>query len=250
MDHHRMSSCHRILLLQLLLGLILPLGLAILLVQVAGQPEAPANPIPIHHTPELQPPFLIEGFDYRHALHGQRDFSLRADRLTVEKKRIGFLRFGLLYEARIVNGRIRIDEQGREADIGRPATEIAAPAAAETGTEGSGASGFFEPILALSPHKILSVEVRPVSFEFARNSIPVCGLAADTASIRMTDPHGMILLQGKVTAVSGTRTLQAERLYLDPGHRILRGEGNVVLTTGANKHIAQKMTLDYLLKPL
>ena len=54
----------------------------------------------------------IQGFRYTGAFEGRKVISVRADRFLIRKKKIGFLRFGLLNEVRFDNA--RIDIYGRQ----------------------------------------------------------------------------------------------------------------------------------------
>ena len=183
----------------------------------------------------------IRGFNFNSVQEGQRSISIKADRFSIEKKKLGFLSFGLMNEGKFENAVINI--------YGRRETEV--------GDQGSGTrdrnltfKGIFskDALPSFQTKKISSIVMKPVSVELHDEKTSVTGISADSAVIDFD--NRCILFKGNVRMVSGERVLTTSRLSLFPEGAVIRCDQHFILKTPEKKSEGEHLVSDIFLRPV
>lgn len=182
------------------------------------------TPVPASPTPRHQ----MTGVTYSTTLDGNALFSLQADRIELRKKRIGFLRIGLMHEAAITNGIINI----------HATDETVLSSSNEADRNGKGRQLLSEEIrhslLPPMPAKrIVTVACRPATLIIHHGDGTTIEITSRQALIGNTD--NSILFTGNATARHDNRTLTAEQLYFSLKNKMLQARG------GARLHMEDKI---------
>lgn len=174
---------------------------------------------------------------------GRPVIRIQADRLTLEKKKVGLFRIGLLHEARLQNAWIRYDVGG-------------------TPPEGAGIVttqeileeriGCLQGLLkeASFPQfrgkRITSFVIEPVRIELHEGESVLSGISADKAVVDMKTDS--ILFEGNVLVEAGRRRIRAGTARLRPKAGALRIDGPYELNLPGDYHRGENLTTDILLK--
>ena len=194
----------------------------------------------------------IRGMTYDGHLDGERVLSIRAERFSIEKKKLGFLRFGLLNVAKFENAFIRvygqsvIPEKGdRETAPGPNQDSLAGDHRSELSFKGA----FSKKTLPTFPIKnISSVLMEPVTVELHNEKTVVTSISASSADLRLKRKR--ITFKGNVTAVSGDRRLTADRVDFFPEHGVIKTGRQFTLKMPFKKLEGSQLTADIFLKPI
>lgn len=207
--------------------------------------EVPALRYPRHR---LQ----ISGFKFTGHYDGKKIISIKADKFTIEKKKLGFFRLGLLNVARFKNA--VIDIYGERAAPGKNAT--AKSPAQDTGSTThisarpvapDFSSLFTDGTLPSFPAKrISSLIIEPVHVNLHDEESLVARIAASSAIIRLRQRD--IVFKGNVIMESGPRMLHTDRLSLLPEHALVRVERQFVLETPEGRLEGNKLATNIFLK--
>lgn len=240
--------------LKTLLGLIVLSGIVgtILLYtyhRATISPKAPENSA---HTRLPTTRVEIRGMAYDGNLDGERVISIRADRFSIEKKKLGFLRFGLLNAAKFENafiqvyGQSGVPEKGdRKIPPGLNQDKFNGSRQSELSFKGA----FSKKALPTFPIKnISSVIMEPVTVELHNEKAVVTRISASSADLRLKRKR--ITFKGNVTAVSGDRRLTADRVDFFPEHGVIKTGGQFTLRTPLKKLEGNRLTADIFLNPL
>ena len=193
------------------------------------------------HKPRLE----IRGFRYDAAYEGQKTISIMADRFSIDKKKLGFFRFGLMNEARLENASIRIYARAN------------LPAKKADGSHNKASSGqaltfnnvFSKGTLPSFPIKrVSSILMEPVYVEIHDEQSVVTKISASSAAIRLTKRD--ILFEGNVRVVSGSRILTTDRLTVIPDNAAMKTDRHFVLNTTEKQLEGNQLTTDIFLKSI
>ncbi len=216
--------------------------------------------------------YEIRGFNFDSSQNGRRVISIKADRFTIKKKKIGFLSFSLMNEAKFENAVIHIYGRSLQPDKsevgGREKTEVRGQR-----SEVGGRSGLSEKrsdnsltdikvqhnltfkdvfskgnLPSFQVKKISSIVMEPVCLEFHDEQSSVTRISAASAVIRFKNRY--IFFKGNVRVVSGERILTTSRLSLFPEKAVIRTEQHFILKTPEKKLEGERMTSDIFLKPV
>jgi hypothetical protein len=200
------------------------------------------------------PPLDIQGFKFSCRVAGKENISIAADRFTVRKKKIGFLRIGLMNEVVLFNGSIKI--------YGEKNMHVAGPADEDVAHEDHVISGprnsSRRPVFAevLSPEmlpsfampKVTAISVEPVHITLYDDQDVVTSISAKSAAIRLMSQD--VLFKGAVRVSSGDRVLTTGLLNLIPGKAILAVTGPFNLRTSAGSQHGRRLVTDVFLRPV
>lgn len=195
----------------------------------------------VHHRQQIGHRHEIRGVNFNTVTEGRQRISLRADRLCIEKKKIGFFRCALINEATLEHAIIHI--YGNRGE--------------ENGAHGSGTGDrtlTFRDAFArdglpsFHTKKIASIVMKPVSVELHDEKTSVTSsISADSAVIDFE--RRCILFQGAVRMASGNRTLVTSRLNLFTDAAEIRCEHHFTLTTPERRLEGERLISDIFLRP-
>ena len=197
------------------------------------------------HRNSHNPRFEIKGFHYDAHYKGKRAISIKADRFSIQKKKVGFFRFGLLNEARLENASIRIYGRSKLSESNPDESRNKAnPRQALT----------FDNVLSrqtlpsLPIRRISSIVMEPVYVEIHDEQSAVTQISASSAAIRLKKRD--IVFKGDVKVVSGSRILTTERLRMLPEDFAIRADRHFVLNTAKMQLEGDQITTDIFLRPV
>lgn len=224
-------------------------GAAVLYVQH----QASEKPAVIQKTPDRiypEPRHAIEGFHYEGHHEGRNILSLHADKFEIGKKKISFLRFGLMNVARFTNATLdiygkRIQSTGGTGPETSSSKKMTLPAPLpEQGVTFKGA--FTEHALPSFPgQKISSMIMEPVVVRLRDGTSVVTEISADSATIRLN--KGEVLFKKDVRVTSGSRVLTTEELSMVPKDGLLRTKQRYVMKTPEKWFAGEGVTTNMVL---
>ena len=223
----------------------------------------------------------IKGFRFDGIREGKKTISIKADSFRVEKKKLGFFRFGLMNEARLENAAIDIYGQGGVPEEGSeqlysnvkhrddltfgdvssealpsPASEVNSEAPERIGDqtqrnhepEGFSFEDFFskDALRSFSTKRICSIVLEPVNVKLHDGKSVVTEVSATSAIIRLK--KGDIVFRGDVRVVSGSRVLTTDHLTMHPDKAVIGTDRRFVLKTPEKRFDGEQLTTDIFLR--
>lgn len=182
----------------------------------------------------------ILGFTYQYDRGGQKIITIRADRLSIRKMKMGFFRFSLLHEPLLENGLVQLYDQRL----------LPAPTDVSTHPTSALDQLFSREILPDLPvKKITAVAIKPVAIElFNDTGEMTTRISADSAVVGFSRRD--VRLRGNVRVISGPRELLTSHLRLSAAERLLTTERPFVLKDPEGQNRGRKLTADLLLQPV
>ncbi len=190
------------------------------------EPSGYAYPRPRHE---------IQGFKYEGIVQGRKNMMITADSFTIQKKKIGFLRFGLLQEAVLINAKIHL----YGIDL------------SETGNGGkSTMDGSFDRVfssdeLMFTPERVASVRLMGVAFYLHGDANRVTGFSSQKGEIRFKDKK--ILFTKQARAFFDDRQINAGRISVTLDKPFIVASQGVSYRSGETLWSGQRLTTDLLL---
>jgi len=185
-----------------------------------------------YHFPK--PRHEIRGFRFDGTSGDKRVVTIEADRFRIEKKKVGFFRFGMMNVARLENASVHI---------------FKSVTGQETGADSAFKDAFSKDVLPVfSTKRVSSIEMAPVCVALYEGKSVLSRITADSATVRLKNRN--VLFKGNVEVASGPRSLTADRLTLLAEEALLKTEGHFVLKTDKNEERGNKLTTDIFLKPV
>jgi lipopolysaccharide export system protein LptA len=192
---------------------------------------------------QIRSRILIRGFKFTgYNEKGEKVITVRADKFSVEKKKLGFITTSLLNVAVIKNA--RIDMYGRE-NVSENST------AADLKEQLSGLTfedSFSRDALPALPAKnISSIKIQPVSLNLYKVDSLVTGISADSAEMRIK--QRAMVFKGNVKVVSGEKALTTDNLLFFPEKARISAAGHYILKTKDGTSEGTKFSSDIFLVP-
>jgi hypothetical protein len=191
-----------------------------------------------------EPRHKIDGFGYQGSSNGQTVISIKADSFSLQKKKIGFFRFGLLNEARLDNAVVHIYGNVRSAQAAADGVPNK-PGRILTFNNLFKKDFIKESTFGLPLKRISAILMKPASVVLHDEQSVVTRIAASSAVIRLKQQD--IIFKGNVRAVSGPAILTTERLVMIPETAVLKTDEHFVLKTPAKQREGQHLTTDVFL---
>jgi hypothetical protein len=179
----------------------------------------------------------FRGFRYDGNLGGKRVISIKADRFSIEKKKLGFLRFGLMNVALFENAFIRI--YGDKPDESH-----------ENSKQKLSFKGSFskETLPSFPVKRISSIVMEPIDVELHDEHSAVTRISAASATLGLR--KRIIVFKGDVRVVSEDRVLTADRLNLLLETAVIKTGGNFLLKAPGKQREGHRLTTDIFLRPV
>jgi hypothetical protein len=205
------------------------------------------------------PRYDVRGFRFDGHREDRRTITIKADRFSIQKKKLGFFRFGLMNVARLENA--FVDIYG-----GRPKPEDSNTKVRSSQHENRSAPEDFKPravssqnftfgdvfaknaLLSFPVKRLSSVVLEPVRVRLHDEQSVVTEIWAASATIRLKKRD--VLFTGGVRLVSGSKILTTSELVMAPERGVLLTNQGFKLETPEKELQGQGLTTDILLTPL
>jgi len=185
----------------------------------------------------------IGGFFLSRFSGNRRIITIKADNFLVEKKKLGFLRFGLMNEARLDNAVLAIyADKIQNGGVDKKHRKITS----QRLTYKDLFSG--ETLSPISSKRIYSVTMTPVRIELHGDRTTVTTISADSGKIRPTKRD--ILFMGNVRLVSGDKVLLTDQARLIPEKGEIGCDHPFTLSISGQKRTGNHLLTDVFLNPL
>ncbi len=172
----------------------------------------------------------IRGLRYALNQNGTPICSITADRFNIEKRKIGFLRIGLLREARLQNATLTIFNRDDRFDIHlKSLLNRVFPRSVPSG-------------------QLSTVHMSPVRLRFHRQDRPAVALSADNGSLRIGKND--MIFTGNVQLETADKILNTEKLRLDLKHATIQTDRVFRISAPVFGWEAKGLTTDLFLKTL
>ena len=205
-------------------------------------------------------------FSFESDFHGKKLISIHADKLLIQKKKVGFFRFGLMKEAIIHNAYINIygihqwignqtadsSEKGKDvkSPLNRPKKfsekkKISAPI--KDGQNKLTFENVFKKSILPSPilKRVSSIVIKPVIMVFYDDQEIISRVSAESAVIRYKNRD--ILFSGNVIVTSGPRVLNTEQLRMIPEKATVKTDHPFIMETPEKQTKGNYLTTDICL---
>jgi len=177
----------------------------------------------------------IKGFKFDGRDNGEKTLSIKADKFTIEKKKLGFFRFGLINVAIFKNAVIDIYLKRKLSNNGSDFISEALPSLSDA-------------LPSFSTKRISSITIEPICLKLRDENTLFTQITSKVAIVRLKKHN--ILFEGGVQVVSGDKSLSTERLTLLPKKFIMKTERHCILKTPQKKIGGKQLTVDIFLNLL
>lgn len=171
--------------------------------------------------------FKLDSFD-----DGENVLSIKADNFTIEKKKLGFFRFGLINVAIFENAVIDMYLKRKLSNNGSDFIKEALPSLSDV-------------FPSFSAKRISSIIIEPVCLNLRDEKSLFTQITSNSAIIRLTKQN--ILFKGGVQVVSGDKSLITERLNFFPENSVMKTDRHFILKTSQKKMEGEQLTVDIFL---
>jgi hypothetical protein len=190
----------------------------------------------------------IKDFTYTSHVGEKKELFIQCSYLTVNRKKIKGIRLGLIKEAVLVNGVIRLYQYPRENNRNSPEKAGSDQNSTSPGTQKP--RDILETIaakdspLVSSFKNVVSVTIHPVVLELYTHNQLATKITARSAVFDLTQQA--IIFSGRVHVLSENRELILDRLTLNPENKQLTGSNYRLTTPDGNTSGKQIITDLYL----
>ena len=174
----------------------------------------------------------IKGFQFDSLNNGEKILSIKADKFTIEKKKLGFFRLGLINVAIFENAVIDIYLKRKLSNNGSDFIREALPSLRDA-------------LPSFSTKRISSITIEPVCLNLRDEKSLFTQITSKSAMIRLKKHN--ILFKGGVQVVSGDKSLATERLNFFPESSVMKTKRHFILKTPQKKMEGEQLTADIFL---
>lgn len=230
------------------------IGAGLVLFFQYGDQKTPEKPTPKTFPRRTQHALKIRGFQFDGHHEGRKVLSIRADAFTIEKKKVGFLRFGMMNMALLKNA--TIDLYGKRGGLEKKQMpqknreESDQTTARPPQSAGLSFADMFEKnALPSFPQKrIHGIEIAPVCVNLHHNDSLVTRICAGSSTIRLRDRS--IVFKEEVRVSSGSKVLTTRELSLYPESAVIKTIHPYQLKVGTTIRKGTNMTWDITLNSI
>ena len=174
----------------------------------------------------------IKGFKFNSYDDGENVLSIEADKVTVENKKLGFFRLGLIkvaiFENAIIDVYLKRKVSGNDVNLIRAALPSLKDA-----------------LSSFSTKRISSIIIEPACLNLRDENSLLTQITSNSAIIKLTKQN--ILFKGGVQVVSGDKSLITERLNFFPENSVMKTDRHFILNTSEKKIEGNHITVDMFL---
>jgi hypothetical protein len=192
-----------------------------------------------------RPRHAMTGFRFDGVHEGKKTVSIQADRFVVDKKKLGFLRFGLMNTARLTNADIDIYGAGPDRTLHQTQKDLPDVEVHNSNRKTFGHFFSQKTFSSFPVKRVSSISVEPVVVRLHDETYGVTEISADSASIRMKKRK--VLFKGRVRVASGSKVLTTDQLSLSPEDGTITCEKYFSLKTGTEQLEGQGLMTDVFL---
>ncbi len=174
----------------------------------------------------------IKGFKFDGRDNGEKTLSIKADKFTIEKKKLGFFRLGLINVAIFENAVIDVYLKRKLSNNGSDFIRDALPSLSDA-------------LPSFSTKRISSITIEPICLKLRDENTLLTQITSKVAIVRLKKHN--ILFKGDVQVVSGNKSLSTERLNFFPEKSIMKTERHFILKTSQKKVEGDQLTVDIFL---
>ena len=195
----------------------------------------------ISRYPYPEPEHKIRKFSFDSVFGGRKILSIEADLFSINKKKLGFLRFGLMDVAMFKNANVQIFGSSKKTDTHEK-------------QQNRFKSLIFNDIFskdtlpAFLTKRIFSVRMEPVCIKFYDDNVIITEISSNSATIRLKKQD--ILFKGHVRVVSESKSLTTSQLRLLPEKAIIEINQHYILKTIEEQIEGHKLTTDIFLNSM
>ena len=201
--------------------------------------------------PKAYKPFQeIRGFQFNGTHEGKSVITIKADRFSIQKKKVGFFRFGLMNEAVFENVVVHI--YGRPVQT--PGREPVRSDKISSTASGAEQRITFKDVFskqslpALPMKRISGVIMKPVEIVLHDEHAIASRIRAAMGIIRFKTRDAYF--KGNVELVSGPRVLTADQLIMDPESAMIKTNGRFVMKTPEKQWEGTALSADIYLRKI
>lgn len=185
-----------------------------------------------------RPIYEMQGYCFYGTQDGKTVISIKADRFSIQKKKIGFFRFGLINEAVFENAVVHLYGKRRRELEGEPGKSNQNLRFKEI---------FSKQLLQAFPKKRISaVRMKPVTIILHDEHTVVTRVRADSATLRFASRD--IYFKGAVRMISGPRILMTDKLIMYPESGVVKTDKHFIMKTSEKQWEGNKLSIDVYLK--
>ena len=186
---------------------------------LSHRPKVPQdNPQKSSHRPYPKPRVQIRGVQYTGTHKGEKTISIKADKFTIEKKKVGFFRFGMMNVVNLENA--EIDVYGESMDrIGINEKNTPRQLVDSSTINNQLAQGLYirhafqkDSLPSFSVKRFSPIEIEPVCLRLHNEESQIAQITASSARMDMRNRD--IVFKGNVCVISGQKVLAADRICL------------------------------------
>lgn len=185
----------------------------------------------------------VRGFRYYGTSEGKRVLALRADKFTVEKKKIAFFRSALSNSAYLRNGRIDIygvketvkGASGSTGEIAQPALALSQVFSKESWP-------------TISSKRVSEIRAEPVTVRIHDEKSLLTEIHADAAVV--SPKRRDFLFEGNVLVKSGGREMRTGKLFFIPDGCLMKTDEACEITEGGRTMKGSGLVTDIFLRRL
>ena len=174
----------------------------------------------------------IKGFEFDSFVEGKNVISIKADKFTIEKKKLGFFRLGLINDAIFKNAIIDVYLKRKASGIDTDFINESLPSLKDA-------------LPSFTKKRISSIIIEPACLNLMDKKSLVTRITSKSAFIRRTKHN--ILFKGGVQVVSADKRLMSERLILSSENSVMKIDSHFILKTPEKKIEGDYITLDIYL---
>jgi len=178
---------------------------------------------------------VIHGFSFTSNQEGTRTILIKADRFSIEKKKLAYFRFGLMNEAILENARVHL--YGKR--------ETSKPKSGDRQNLSFNALFSKKSLPSFSTKRISSIVMKPVQIKLYDEQSEVSRISSSKAIIRLKKRN--ILFTGNVRMVSSSRVLTTDELCMYPDGAVIKTDRPFVLKTPEKQWKGRSLTTDIFL---
>jgi hypothetical protein len=177
----------------------------------------------------------VKGFRFDSVKDGEKILSIKADNFTIEKKKLGFLRLGLINTAVFNNAVLDIylnENNTKSSENGSDFVKASLPSLSES-------------LPSLPTKRISSVRIEPMCLNLWDEKSLFTQITSKVAIIGFKKQN--IIFEGNVQVVSCDKHLSAKRLKFYPENSLMETEGHFILKTDQKRIEGEQLSVDLFL---
>lgn len=210
-------------------------GTTLLFVQKRASIFSHAHPSEVSSQSHSNYRLKVEGFCFDSFKDGDKVFSIKAENFTIEKKKLGFLRLGLINTAVFNNAVLDIyltENNAKSSDSGSDLVKASLPSLSKS-------------LPTLPTKRISSIRIEPMCLNLWDEKTLFTQITSKIAIIGFKKQN--IIFEGNVQVVSGDKHLSANRLKFYPENYLMETEGHFIFKTDQKRIEGEQLSVDLFL---